>query len=327
MKSLNSIKISNSIGMELEVSNFGATILSLKVQDKEGNSVNVVVGLENAEDYLQNEYLNKGLYLGASIGRFAGRISKGFKIENEKFDLYAENGAHLHGGKEGFDQKYWTVETIHEGDNPSVTLSYFSKHLEEGYPGNLKVSVTYQLLENALKITYRAETDKITHVNLTNHAYFNLDGNGTILNHELQINSVEYLEYNQELLPTGNLLPTKNSLFDYQQNTIIKKPDFRGLDTAFVCHQTATKKATLRSATTGIQLEVYTNQPAMVVYTPPQFSGLTFKENTSYTEYPAICFETQHFPDTPNHDHFLSTLLQPEDEYINESVFVFKIGK
>lgn len=323
-KKIEVIKLTNSNGLELQVSNLGATIISLIVPDKNKKNINIVVGLESAEDYIKPLYIEKGLYLGASIGRYAGRISRGnFKINEEVFSIYNKNGVHLHGGKIGFDKKYWVVEDLKEGKNPQVTMSCISEHLDEGYPGNLKTTVTYQLNEeNELKISYKAITDAETVVNLTNHSYFNLNGKDTVLDHKLFINSLSYLDVDENLIPSGKLMNSKDTRFDRNEISLLGRADFKGFDDTFVLGE-GKLKALLMSPTTGIQMEVYTNQPASVVYTPVKLPDLTYKNGVSYSNFSAICFETQNFPDAPNNKNFPNSILKPEEEYINETVFKF----
>ncbi|MDG2433764.1 MAG: galactose mutarotase, partial [Flavobacterium sp.] len=188
--------IKNNIGMELEVSNYGATICSLKVLDKRGIPTNVVVGLDQMEDYFDNAYTEANLYLGSSIGRYAGRISKGgFTIENERYSVENTDGVHLHGGI-GFDKKLWTLKNKTAN---SLILTYTSPHLEQGYPGALSVEVLFELNdENCLTIVYSATTTQASPVNLTCHPYINLNGHGTILEHELWINSSHHLEVDEK---------------------------------------------------------------------------------------------------------------------------------
>lgn len=325
MSKINVIKLSNANGMVLEISNLGATIISLNVPDKTGQLVNVVVGLE-AEDYNKEPYLSNYPYLGASIGRYAGRISKGkFELNGETYPIYHNNGVHLHGGKIGFDKKYWNVESLDKGLNPSVIFSCESPHLEEGYPGNLNVTVCYQLTENnEVKVTYRATTDAATPINLTNHAYFNLNGKDSIIDHKLQLNSTQYLEVDAQLIPSGKLINSKNTRFDFTEESIIGRNDFVGFDDTFVLGSEPLK-ATLTSPKTGIQMKVYTNQPASVIYTPVLLEGLPFKNGVTYAKFSAICFETQNFPDAPNNAHFPSSILHPNEIYVNESIFEFSI--
>ncbi|WP_370390649.1 aldose epimerase family protein [uncultured Winogradskyella sp.] len=317
------LTLSNANGITLELSTLGATITQLLVPNKNGKPINVVATLENQRDYSSKSYLKERLYLGSTVGRYAGRISKGFfEIDNIKYPLYNLNGVHLHGGKKGFDQKLWSVQ--HHSKNSAV-LTCFSPHMEEGYPGNLKVSLTYTITEsNELKLHYVAETDRTTHVNLTNHSYFNLNGEGTILNHKLKILSDEYLEVDNRLIPTGQILQVKHSRYDYTHLKTIDQPSFIGLDDTFITRNDRLK-AILKSESSGIEMHVYSDQPAMVVFTPPEFPNFNFKNATVYSKFPAICFETQHFPDSPHHEHFPSTLLQPGDIYRQETSFAFKI--
>ena len=312
--------------LELEISTLGATILSLKVPDQSGEQVNVVVGLSGASDYLTDQYLEQGLYLGSTIGRHAGRISGGgLQIEGKRYPLYHENGVHLHGGKEAFDKKIWEVESLESGDTPSITLSYFSAHLEEGYPGNLKISVNYTLTDDhALAIAFRATTDQTTVLNVTNHAYFNLNGEGSILDHELELNADAYLDLDKDLIPTGTFNPVIGSSCDYSVQSKIGRPGFKGLDDIFVLSEKV-EKAILSSKESGIQMTVATNQPAMVIYTPPKFAELPFKDGVQFGDYPAICFEAQGFPDALNNKNFPTTLLNPGEIFESVTYFAFSL--
>lgn len=288
----------------LMVLNYGATIQKILVKDKDGNSRNVVVGFD-----FPNKYLNDDKYLGACVGRYAGRISNGgFEIDRERYDLYQQKGVHLHGGKVGFGKKYWVVEEIHRGRQPFVTLSYLSKHLEEGYPGNLKVSVTYTLVNNALIITHQASTDLTTVVNLTNHSYFRLDDDSLVNDYQLKLNCSKMVEMYASKLPTGKIISVENTPYDFLQQ---KRIGNTRIDTPFVIDSDNETIAKVSSAKTGIALEVSTNQKGLVVYTPNTF--------------PAICFETQNFPDAPNHKHFPNSILKPGEFYKNESKFVFDL--
>ncbi|UJH66847.1 aldose epimerase family protein [Allomuricauda sp. SCSIO 65647] len=287
----------------LKVLDYGALVQELWVMDNSGKKRNVVIGFENAADYLTDEYC-----LGASVGRFAGRISKGkFELDGTSYSLHNDDGVHLHGGKEGFHKKYWTITEVNENENPFVKLTYRSKHLEEGYPGNLEVSVTYQLTQNKLNIGYTAITDKKTVVNLTNHSYFRLDDAPTIGQHELQLNCPYYLKTHENLLPTGEIMPVDNTPYDFRGQRPIATPF---LDTPFAIDHKAEYAAILKSAKSGISMKVKTNQPAVVVFTPVPFAG--------------ICFETQNYPDAPNYPHFPSSILEPGKTYSNESQFVFE---
>lgn len=288
----------------LIVLDYGAIIQKILVKDKEDKSTNVVVGLDYPNDYLKDTK-----YLGACVGRYANRISNGsFELDRQMYHLHTKDGVHLHGGKEGFGKKYWTIEEVNRGSEPFVKLSYQSKHLEEGYPGNLKATVTYKLVNNALHIMHEATTDRATVVNLTNHSYFRLDDADDVSDYELQLNCPERVETHDNLLPTGNLVSVVDTPHDFLWEKQIGNVV---LDTPFVLDSKTKKVGTVYSEKSGIYLEVTSNQPGVVVYTPKDF--------------PAICFETQNYPDAPNHDNFPSSILRPGEFYNNASTFVFGI--
>lgn len=290
--------------MTLMVLDYGAIIQKLLVKGKDGNYTNVVVGYNHPSRYRLDENC-----LGACIGRYAGRISNGsFVLDREKFLLYHEDGVHLHGGKEGFHQKYWNIEEVSYGDDPMVKLSYQSKHLEEGYPGNLTVNVTYKLVNNALQIIHEAITDRSTVVNLTNHSYFKLDDSPFIDAYELQLNCPYLLETDDNLLPTGNIIPVRKTNYDF---LLPKEIGVQRLDTPFIKDMGNEKVAELHSAKSGITMSVFTNQPALVVYTPLDFPG--------------ICFETQNYPDAPNQPDFPNSVLRPGETYNNITIFKFDL--
>ncbi len=288
----------------LIVLDYGAIIQKLLVKDKEGNTINVVVGKEFPSDYPFDAKA-----LGASVGRYAGRISNGgFVLDRETYPLYEQKGIHLHGGKKGFHKRDWIIEEVDHGKEPYIKLSYLSKHLEEGYPGNLQATVTYKLSNNALHITYEAITDRTTVVNLTNHSYFRMDDDSKIDDYRLQLNCPKMVETLADKLPTGKIVATSETPFDFLQEKEIGSVRF---DTPFVLSPNSKFAAKVASKKSGISLHVKTNQPAIVVYTPPEF--------------PAICFETQNYPDAPNHEHFPSSVLRPGELYENISEFTFDL--
>lgn len=288
----------------LMVLDYGAVIQKLLVRDKKGRSTNVVVGYNYPKKYVKDK-----IFLGACVGRFAGRIGNAqIKVDGETYPLYGKKGIHLHGGKEGFGRKFWTIEEVDYGEEPYVKLSYYSKNLEEGYPGNLKVMLTYKLVENQLHVIHEAAADQTTVINLTNHSYFKLDKTDSIEHYRLQLYCPEILETDKHLLPTGNLLSVADTEYDFRRE---KKIGELLLDTPFVKNNQTDLAARIFSRRSGISMEVRTNQPAVVVYTPKKF--------------PAICFETQNYPDAPNHDHFPSCLLRPDEIYRNASVFAFDL--
>lgn len=306
--------------LKLVCINYGATIKNLFVKDKNGEETNVVIGFKEPENYLTNPY-----YIGASIGRFAGRISDGgFIIDGKRYLVDNPNGVHLHGGKNNFSHIYWEIEEINTGEIPYVKFSYFSKHLEEGYPGNLQVYVTYKLDGNKLVITYEAETDETTIVNLTNHNYYNLNGEGHVLDHELQLKASQFLEVNEKQLATGKLKDVNKTPFDFlEARKIGNHRDFKGIDDCFTLEgQDAI--ATLYSFQSGIEMKVNTNQPGVVIFTPKELPEANYANDT-VEEFSSVCFETQNYPDAPNKPHFPSAELKKGEKYFNKSEFEFSI--
>ena len=285
----------------LVILDYGAVIQKLLLKSKDESYTNVVVGLEFPSTYLEDK-----ASLGACVGRYAGRISKGFVLDRETYPLHTTNGVHLHGGKEGFAKKHWAIDKIGRGEEPFVRLSYLSHHLEEGYPGNLKAMVTYKLVGNALHILHEATSDRTTIVNLTNHSYFRLDDEDTVSDYRLQLNCSHYAETFENLVPTGNLLPTQGTPYDFLDEKPIGQ---QHLDTPYLTDLKAKTAAKVSSRKSGISMEVITNQPAMVVYTPVKI--------------PAICFETQNLPDAPNHNNFPNCILRPGEKYKSVSEFRF----
>lgn len=323
MDKFQTITIKNQNGMQLEVSTLGATILSLKVPNKQQTLTNVVVGLKKDTDYKSYIYSQTPLYLGATIGRYAGRISKGtFSVAENEYTIAHTNGVHLHGGVEGFDKKYWDVKELLED---KLILTYWSPDLEEGYPGNLNVQAMFEVTpNNALNITYTATTDVATPVNLTTHPYLNLNGGGSILGHSLIINSESYLAVDAHLIPTGEVKLSKGSCYNRQSEAVIGKEDFDGFDDTFVLKD-SNFAAKLYAPNTGIKLEVQTNQKGMVVYTPKIFPSLPFNGDYENVEYAAICFEPQNYPDAPNQKEFPNAILKPNELYTNEISFQFSV--
>lgn len=297
------VTISNEF-ITMMILDYGAIIQKLLIKGKDGNYTNVVVGYNHPSRYRLDEN-----YLGACIGRYAGRISNGgFELDREKFYLPHNEGVHLHGGKEGFNQKYWHIEEVDKSKDPYVKLSYKSKHLEEGYPGNLTVNVTYKLVGNALQIVHEAITDRSTVVNLTNHSYFKLDDSPYIDDYELQLNCPYVLETKDNLLPTGNIIPVKKTNYDF----LLPKPiGVKRMDTPFIKDMGNEKVAEVSSHKSGMSMKVYTNQPVLVIYTPSDFPG--------------ICLETQNYPDAPNQPDFPNSVLRPGETYNNISIFKFDL--
>ncbi len=300
---LHQVTIKNKF-ISLTTIDYGAIIQKVLVKDKYGKQLNAVASFEDPYDYLSDPN-----FLGACVGRFAGRISGGsFTLDGSEYPIYQKDGVHLHGGKKGFGRKYWTLLEVHEGPDPFVKYGYKSPHLEEGYPGNLIVTVTYQLIGNALKIIHEATTDQPTIVNLTNHSYFRLDRDPGLDQYRLMVNATHRLETDKKLLPTGNIVPVEDTQYDFRKPSPI---DNIHLDTPYTFVPGKWPIVVAVSETSGIRLSVSTNQHAVVVYTPDEF--------------PAICFETQNYPDAPSHTSFPSSVLRPGETYFNESLFTFDL--
>ena len=324
-RQLRLLSLKNSRNTELKILNFGATIFSLEFQ-QEGKKVNIVVGPEKPEDYLRDIYHKRGKYFGSSVGRFAGRIGGGgFEINGKYYPIYNEDGVQLHGGQYGFTYKFWKVEELSQGKDPSALLSYLSKDGEEGYPGNLQVWVRYTLTEDdRLKIDYSAETDKETIVNLTNHTYFNLQGGGDVNAHNLKITADKVLETDERLIPSGNFLAVEGTDKDFRER---KAVGGTSLDTVFALSTTgeSREKIVLYSPKSGISLKVFTRQPAVVVYVPEDLPQ-EWQYSTAVAKHrQAICLETQNFPDAPNHPGFPSAKLKPGEKYENNTIWTFHL--
>lgn len=319
------IDLVNSNKSRLQILNYGATIFSFKMHDKNEKLIDLIVGPREPEEYLTQDYRDENKCFGATIGRFAGRISDGkFKIEEDEYELpYQEERVHLHGGKSGFQYKLWEIEKHDEGENPSVTLSYTSEHMEEGYPGRLQVKAKYTLTENdELKITYSARTDKTTIVNLTNHSYFNLNGGGSVSDHFMQVNASKILELDENKLPTGNLTKLKNSPKDYRENKLLGN---RELDDVFVLDVMENEvQAQLFSSLSGIKMKLISNQPVVVVYSPEALPDWNYLSEID-SKYPAVVLEAQNYPDAPNFRNFPSSFLKPGRMYENNITYAFSV--
>ncbi|RKR10124.1 aldose 1-epimerase [Flavobacterium sp. 90] len=318
-------ELSNKNGMKVQITNFGATVTSLQIPVADGKLVDVVVGFDSAASYLASYNLPSAPYLGTTVGRYAGRINKGiFSLNGKTFQLNTNNnGNALHGGNAGFGQKIWNVTDITSNENPSITFSLLSPHLDENYPGELQVDLTYTLTEkNELQLDYKATSTEDTVINLTHHSYFNLDGHdGSVLNQEMFINSEKILETNEENIPTGNFTALSNHDFDFR--TAKKCP--ASIDNSFVIEPTNDVVAKLFSTKNNLQMSVYTDQPSVHIYVGGNcFDTLKGKENVTYHPSSGICFETQNFPDAPNHAHFPNSVLKKGAEYRQKTVYKFE---
>jgi aldose 1-epimerase len=327
--------LKNKNGMIARVIDYGATLTELWVLDQNGRTQNIVAGFDNLEQYLKPEP-----YFGATIGRYGNRIGNArFTLDGKEYKLAANNGPNsLHGGLKGFDKQLWKSEPLPpKAGQQSVRFTYLSKDGEEGYPGNLSVTVTYTLTdENALKIEYTASTDKPTVVNLTNHTYFNLAGSGDILDHEVTILADNYTPVNDQLIPTGELAPVKDTPLDFsfpnkigdRINKLVPNPG--GYDHNFVL-RTGVKSgvaARVRESQSGRTMYVRTTEPGIQFYTGNFLDGkLIGVGGVKYEKHHAFCLETQHFPDSPNQPKFPSTVLRPGETFHSETIYEFYLNR
>ena len=328
-------KLSNSM-ISVEVINYGGIITNIKVPDDQGDLKDVVLGFNNIEGYI-----NEHPYFGAIIGRYGNRIKNGkFNIDGNEYNLEINNGEHsLHGGIKGFDKVIWSVKELKGNNFIGLKLNYLSQHMEEGYPGNLNVEVNYILNDkNEFKILYTANTDATTILNLTQHSYFNLSGesSGDILDHEVIINGDNFLPVDSGLIPTGEIRKVTNTPFDFRNEKKIgqdinldsKQLDYGiGYDHCWVLNdygKGVRKVAQAKSNSTGILLEVFSDQPGIQFYTGNFLDGtLVSKEGKSYEKRNGFCLETQHFPNSPNQSNFPSVILSPKENYTTETWFKF----
>lgn len=322
-KEVLSYSLINKNGFEFSVINYGATITSLKIPIAFNEKTDVVLGFDSLEDYIGSYYLTSPPYFGTIVGRFAGRINNAeFTLNGSKHFLNKNHGEHsLHGGILGFSRKFWNVVTISSEENPSITLEYISNSNEENFPGELTVQVTYTLTENnELKVHFKATSTEDTIVNLTQHSYFNLDGHTKdIENQKLKINSNKILETDNELIPTGGFISLNNHDFDFSSY----KTCPTAIDNTFVLENE--NAATLLSEKNKIKMTVTTNQLGVHVYVGGNcFDKIKGKENANYHSKSGICFETQNFPDAPNHSNFPNSILNKNEEYNHQTTFKFE---
>jgi aldose 1-epimerase len=329
--------LTNSHGVEVRAMNYGGIILSIRVPDRKGEFADVVLGHDTLEGYIPNPP-----YIGAIIGRYANRIANGtFTLDGKTYTLPKNNGPNtLHGGiSKTFDRVVWDGEPLKAP--PGVAFTYLSHDGDDGFPGNVKVKVTYTLTDgNTLLIDYEATTDKATPINLTQHSYFNLagEGNGDILNHEIMINADRFTPVDKNLIPTGELRSVKGTPLDFTKPTRIgariddnyEQLVFAGgYDHNFVINSKPDQNgeklaARVHEPTSGRILEVWTTQPGVQFYTGNSLDGsVTGKHGHVYKRRYAFCLETQHFPDSPNHPNFPSTILRPGETYHEKTVFKF----
>jgi len=329
--------LKNTKGAEVAITNYGGRIVSLLVPDKNGKLTDVVEGFDSVSGF----ETSKEPYYGALIGRFGNRIAKGkFTLEGKQYNLFLNNGQNaLHGGKPGYQSVVWDAKQI---DSTTLQLTYLSKDMEAGFPGNLNIRVIYKLTnDNGLIVSYEATTDKTTVINLTSHPFFNLNGagSGTILNHKVQILADSYTPIDSTLIPTGKIEPVKGTPFDFTEFETIgariketneQLKDAGGYDHNFVLnkHDATAPVAIAIGDKTGIEMEVYTDEPGL------QFYSGNFMQSKNSMKYnhkddfrTAFAMETQHFPDSPNQPNFPSTILKPGEVYKTSSEYRFTVVK
>lgn len=320
-----SFELSNKNGMKVQLINYGATVTSLQIPVSDGKLVDIVLGFDTLASYLASYNLPSAPYFGTTVGRYAGRINKGrFTLNDKKIQLNINNNENaLHGGNIGFGKKAWNVTDITSGNNPSITFSLLSENLDENYPGALQVDLTYTLTEeNELKLTYKATSTEDTIINLTHHSYFNLDGHdATVLNQTMYIEAEKMLETDSANIPTGKFTALSNHDFDFR--TPKKCP--ATIDNSFVTEPSQNAVAKLFSSKNNLQMSVYTNQPSVHIYVGGNCFGiLKGKGDVDYHPSSGICFETQNFPDAPNHEHFPDSVLKKGEEYYQETIYKFE---
>ena len=324
--------LKNDNGMTVQVTNFGGTIVSVVAPDKNGRFENLVLGFDSL-----SQYLGMNPNFGSLVGRYANRIANGsFVIDGKRYQLTSVyNGVHLHGGASGFSRQVFEAEDEFASmDSAGVTISYMSRDGEEGYPGNLTLTVTYSLNNNdELKIRYVAGTDRPTVINLTNHSYFNLTGcKENVLGHQLQIFSDAYTVMDEQLIPTGEIRPVTGTPYDftavhaigerihdipggYDMNYVLRK-DVSGLSLA----------AEVFEPGSGRFMQAFTTEPGMQFYTSNSFNGsITGRDGVAYPQYAGFCLEMQHFPDSPNHPGFPPVVLRPGERYLQLTVYKFGV--
>jgi aldose 1-epimerase len=329
------VTLDNAQGLQARVMNYGATLLELRVPDRSGRPVDVVLGFDDP-----GAYFSEHPYFGAVVGRYANRIARArFALGGREYVLAANDGDnHLHGGLRGFDKVFWRPVAEQDGPSPRVTWHYASRAGEEGYPGNLDAYVTYTVAEgNVLRLDYEARTDAPTLVNLTHHAYWNLAGGGDILDHELKILGSRFLPVASDLIPTGELRPVSGTAMDFLAATPIRQrldpgdPQLfhasGGYDHNWVLDPGADRPALaacLASPLSGIRMEVWTTQPGVQFYSGNFLDGtLIGKSGQGYGKYAGLCLETQHFPDSPHHPGFPSTVLAVGEVYRQTTLYRF----
>jgi aldose 1-epimerase len=327
--------LKNKNGVQAAITDYGAHLIGLWVPDKAGKLTDVVIGFDDIDGYKKS----LSSYFGATIGRYGNRIAKGhFVLDGKRYDLFINNKPNtLHGGKKGFNDVVWDAKQLNDH---TISLTYLSKDMEEGYPGNMNCKVTYELTDdNAIKINYEATTDKNTIVNLTNHAYYNLNGigSGTILNHVLELKAANFTPVDSTLIPTGKIVAVAGTPFDFTKPATIgsrintadeQLKNGKGYDHNFVLdkHDITTPIATVTGDKSGIKMEIFTEEPGVQFYSGNFMMGANTILGGKKDDYrTGLALETQHYPDSPNQPQFPSTELKPGDTYKTQTIYKFSL--
>lgn len=325
-------RLVNARGTQVQLIDYGAIVVSVETFDRQGKLANINLGFNKLAGYLERHP-----YFGATVGRFCNRIARGtFTLDGETYRLATNNGPnHLHGGVRGFDRYLWKARPYQTQEEVGVEFTIRSPDGDEGYPGNLDVTAVYALTNrDALRVEFRAQTDRPTVVNLTNHNYWNLHGagSGTILDHELTIEADYYLPVDATLIPTGQIASVEGTPLDFRTPHSIGSrmdqiaSDPKGYDHCYVIRGEAGKlrlAAKAKDPQSGRTLQVFTTQPGMQFYSGNFLNGSP--SNGGFPQYGGFCLETQHYPDAPNHPHFPSTVLRPGQTYHEETVYQFGV--
>lgn len=329
-------QIGHNDGMAIRITNYGAIIQAVYTKDKDGNMADVVLGYDDLQGYLTDPF-----YMGCVVGRYANRIANGkVTIEGMQHQLSLKEGQafHHHGGVEGFNKKVWKAHTFSKKHKAGVILQYYSRDGEEGYPGNLFTTVIYTLNEQGqLTIDYYAETDKPTIINLTGHSYFNLSGDHSrrIESHQLLLALEQYLLVTDQYIPNGEFRPVKDTHLDFTSYRAISPGNLNygeGYDNTWIINNRNPSElktaASIFDPESGRILEVSTTEPSVHVYSGNYLSEeVKGKSGVGHKHHSGICFETQHYPDAPNHPHFPSTLIYPDKPYKSQTIYTFGIKR
>lgn len=327
-------ELTSDNGTSVRITNIGATITSIRTADKNGKIGEIALGFDDPKQYLDPTYLADSFFFGATVGRYANRIAEGkFTLDGKTYELEINNGPnHLHGGTGSFNTKFWKAEEFESETRVGVKMSYESQNLENGYPGKLTVSVVFTLTnDNKLQINYQAKTDKPTILNLTNHSYFNLKGEGNIFDTQVLMHANSYTPKDETNIPYGNIETVKGTPLDFTLEHSIGERIHMfedGYDHNYVIDGNAGELRIAAEAyepTSGRTLTFYTTEPGFQFYTAYYLNGRYSRGPLKFEQYAGFCFEAQHYPDSPNKPQFPTVVLRPGETYTQTTVYQFGI--